>query len=77
VDVHTICLIGRTTLYCVLAFYLLWNIFFSSSYLSRSCGLFPLRCLNRSGRGGDLPWNHNNWYQSIQIFTNNWYQAQV
>jgi len=40
VDVHTICLIAETTLYCVLAFYLLWNIFFfsSSCCLSRSCG---------------------------------------
>jgi len=62
VDVHTICLIGGITLYCVLAFYLLWNIFFSySSYLSR------LRRPSRSGRGGVLSWNHNNWYQSIQI----------
>ena len=40
-NVHTICLIGETTLYCVLSFYLLWNIFFfsSSSCLSRSCGV--------------------------------------
>jgi len=38
-DVHMICLIGGTTLYCVLTFYLLWNIFFfSSRCLSRSCG---------------------------------------
>jgi len=39
----------------LLAFYLLWNIFFffSSRCLSRSYGLFSLR-RNRSGRGGAL-----------------------
>ena len=37
VDVHMICLIGETMLYCVFAFYLLWNIFFFSSF----------RCPNR------------------------------
>ena len=54
-DVHTICLIDESTLYYVLAFYLLWNIFFfSSRCLSRSCDLFPLRRLSRSGREGVL-----------------------
>ena len=54
------------TLYCVLAFYLLLNIFFfsSSSCLSRSCGSYPLRHPSRSGHEGVLLWNHNNWYRS-------------
>ena len=74
-DVHTICLISETMLYCVLAFYQLWNIFlFSfSSCLSRSCGSYPLRGPNRSDCTGILPWNHNNWYQSIQIVSQQWY----
>jgi len=51
VDVNTICLIGGAILYCVLAFYLLWNIFFSSSRcLSRSRGFFSLRRPSWSGR---------------------------
>jgi len=56
-DVNTIYLIGKTTLYCVLAFYLLWNIFFfsSSRYFSRSCDSFPLCRLSRSDCGGVLP----------------------
>ena len=56
-DVHTICLIGGTTLYCVLAFYLLWNILFlsSSSCFNRSCDSYPLRRPSRSGRRGVLP----------------------
>ena len=68
VDVHTTCLIGGTTLYFMLAFYLLWNIFFfsSSRCLSRSYGSYPLYRLSRSSRGGDRR-NHNNWYLSIHI----------
>jgi len=60
VDVRTICLIDGTTLYCMLTFYLLWNIFFSSSRCpNRSCDLFSLCRLSRFSRGGVLPWNHN------------------
>jgi len=71
VDVH-ICLIGGIMLYCVLAFYLLWNIFFSSSCcLCRSCDLFSLRRSSRSGCGG-APWIHNNWYQSKVIWRCLW-----
>ena len=78
-DVHTICLIGGTILYCVLAFYLLQNIFFfsSSRYLSRLCGLFPLRHPSRSGCGGVLPWIHNNWYLAYILFPNNCYKSMI
>jgi len=53
-DVHTICLIGETMLYCVLIFYLFWNTFFfsSSRWINRSCSLFLLCHPSRSSRGG-------------------------
>jgi len=73
VDVHTICLIGGITLYCVLAFYLLWNIFFfsSSSCLSRSCGSYPLRRPSRSGRGDVLFKSQQFGIRAYILFPNN------
>jgi len=50
VNVHTIYLIGGTTLYCVLSLY---TSGISSSHCPRrSCGLFPLCRLSRSDREG-------------------------
>jgi len=63
-------LIGEITLYCVLTFYLLWNIFFffSSSCLSRSYDLFSLCQPSRSGHGTFL--NSQQLIQSILIVSN-------
>ena len=44
-DAHTICLIGGITLDCVLAFYLLWNIFSSLLQVVLVDPVVRIRCV--------------------------------
>jgi len=60
VNVYMICLIGETTLYCVLAFYLFWNIFFfSSSLVNLEIMWFVPAAPSQSIRSWGRPWIHN------------------
>ena len=75
-DIHAICLIGGTTLYCLYAFYL------SSSSLLQVALVDPvirIRCVAPVNPvvGASSPEITTIGIRAYRLFTNNWYQSKV